>query len=397
MGIFRNIEKLPPDPILELMWEFKKDPRQEKIDLSVGIYYDEHLRSEILPSVKQAEKQLFEKEASKTYLPIDGDAHFVDQTKKLIFGDKIVNSKKGLIYGAQAVGGTGALKVGADCLARNLQSKIYLPAPTWENHLKVFSQAGLNCDTYPYYDFNEHAIDFTSCIECFEKVPERSIILLHACCHNPTGSDFTNQQWQQLSEIFHRKKLIAFFDMAYQGFGDGLEEDAYGVRLFAQNHHEMFVAFSYSKICGLYAERVGALCFLGESIDEVEALASQIKVMIRSNYSNPPKHGALIVSELLSTPDLQSRWRQELKHMQQRIVSMREALATSLIACSTKKDFSYLLSKKGMFCFSSLKPAQVQLLKDAKGIYMTKTGRINLTGLSKNNVDLVAQAIIESI
>ena len=397
MGYFQHTEKLPPDPILELMWEFKKDPRQGKIDLSVGIYYDEHLRSHVLPSVKQAEHIVFDKEQSKTYLPIDGDAHFVEQTKKLIFGDQIVNSKKGLMYAAQAVGGTGALRVGAEFLARSLKSKIYLPAPTWENHLKVFSQAGLSCDTYPYYDFNEHSVDFARCVDFLETLSERSIILLHACCHNPTGSDFTNQQWQQLSDIFLRKKLIPFFDMAYQGFGDGLEEDAYAVRLFAQNHHEMFLAFSYSKICGLYAERVGALCFLGNSIDEVEAVASQIKVLMRSNYSNPPKHGAVIVAELLSNDKLQHLWRQELKHMQQRIVSMREALAKALITKSTKQDFSYLASKKGMFCFSSLKPQQVQLLRETQGIYMARTGRINLTGLSKNNVDLVAQAITMSI
>lgn len=395
MGYFEHTEKLPPDPILELMWEFKKDQRKEKIDLSVGIYYDEQLRSHVLPSVKQAEKILFDEEKAKTYLPIDGDPFFTQETKKLIFGQKICEDNKGLIYAAQSVGGTGALRIGAEFLAQALSTKIYVPAPTWENHIKVFTKAGLECDNYPYYNFSNHQVNFEQCLTFLESLHEKSIVLLHACCQNPTGSDFTHEQWEQISEVFLRKKLFPFFDMAYQGFGDGLEEDAFAVRLFARKGHQMLVAFSYSKICGLYAERVGALCFMGETIKEVEAVASQIKVLIRSNYSNPPKHGALIVSELFTNEQLKTLWQQELIAMQKRIVSMRESLAHILMKETAKKDFSYLLSKKGMFCFTSLTPHQVLELRESCGIYMTKTGRINLTGLSQDNLPKVAKAIID--
>jgi aspartate/tyrosine/aromatic aminotransferase len=395
MGYFQHIEKLPSDPILELMWEFKKDIRKEKIDLSVGIYYDEHLRADILPSIKQAEKTFLEEEKVKTYLPIDGESRFIEATKELVFGRDLCQTLAGHIYVAQAVGGTGALRVGAEFLARSLKAKIYLPTPTWENHTKVFTASGLVCDSYPYYDYVKNEIDFQKILDFFFLLEEGSIVLLHACCHNPTGSDFTQKQWQQLAELFMRKKHIAFFDMAYQGFGQGLDDDAYAVRLFANLGHQMFIAFSYSKICGLYAERVGALCFIGETTKEVEAVASQIKVLIRSNYSNPPKHGALIVATLFNHPHLKEKWKQELIYMQKRIVSMKETLAHHLMKASLHKDFSYLLSKKGMFCFSSLTPSQVIELREVYGIYMTKTGRINLTGLSDDNIDKVVKAILE--
>jgi aspartate/tyrosine/aromatic aminotransferase len=395
MGYFQHTEKLPPDPILELMWEFKKDERKEKIDLSVGIYYDEHLRSDILPSIKQAEKILFDEEKVKTYLPIDGEARFIEATKELVFGQSLCQALNNNIYVAQAVGGTGALRVGAEFLAKSLKAKIYLPAPTWENHTKVFAAAGLVCASYPYYNYVKNEIDFQKILDFFNLLEEGSIILLHACCHNPTGSDFTNEQWKQLSDLLMRKKHIPFFDMAYQGFGQGFDEDAYAVRLFAKSGHQMFIAFSYSKICGLYAERVGALCFIGETTQEVEAVASQLKVLIRSNYSNPPKHGALIVATLFNHAPLKEKWKQELTHMQKRIVSMKETLAHRLIKASSDKDFSYLLSKNGMFCFSSLTPSQVIELREVYRIYMTKTGRINLTGLSYENVDTVVKAILD--
>lgn len=394
MGYFDHIEKLPADPILELMWDFRRDTREGKVDLSVGIFYDDNLKSEIFPSVKKAENILFEKEKAKTYLPIDGDAAFVEETKKIVFGESLLSKYSSLIYGAQSVGGTGALRVAADFLSKSIGSSIYVSDPTWDNHFKVFHAASLCVEIYPYYDFKGHKVDFSKMLEFIKQIPQKSIVLLHACCHNPTGADLTKEQWMELSSVMLKHKLIPFFDMAYQGFGDGLEEDAFSVRYFLEQGHQMLIAFSYSKIAGLYAERVGAVFFVGSSLKEVEAAASQIKVIIRSNYSNPPKHGAAILSTLFTDPLLKKEWEKELNKMRERIQKMREEFASDLIKRCDKKDYSYLLSKKGMFCFTDLTKDQVQKLRDEYAIYMTKTGRINLSGLIKQNMRFTIDSIL---
>ena len=397
MGYFEHVERLPADPILELMWEFKRDPRKEKIDLSVGIYYDHQLKNLILPSVKEAEQRLYQEEQSKSYLPIDGDPVFNLETQRLILGAQLMSQLDQRCYTTQTVGGTGALRVGADFLFKTFGKKIFVPQPTWENHHKIFHAAGLEVKGYPYYNMHSHDLDFDKMKEFLMQIEDRSIILLHACCHNPTGSDLTHLQWKELSEVVKTKGHFPFFDMAYLGFGDGVEEDSFGVRYFAGQGHQMLVAFSYAKICGLYAERVGALTLVCENEKERGSCESLIKVLIRSNYSNPPKHGAKIVSVLLSNQKLREMWQNELSEMRERIQMMRDKFAKALIKECRSRDYTYLLNKKGMFCFSGLNGDQVHDLKEKQGIYMTKTGRVNLTGLNQLNLPIVVDAIKKSV
>lgn len=392
MGHFTHLTTLPPDPILELMWAFKRDTRQKKIDLSVGIYYNDNLQPEILKTVLKAEEALLQLETDKSYLPIDGHAGFIEQTKKIIFGEKLLSKLTGSIYGAQTVGGTGALRVAGEFLAASIGKTIYVPNPTWANHMTMFLRAGLETKTYPYYDMVKHTIIFEDMMECLKKLPEKAIILLHGCCHNPTGTDLTHEQWKEVSTLMLKRKLVPLFDMAYQGFGDGLEEDAFAVRYFAEQGHEMLVAFSYAKIFGLYAERVGALMVLSHE-KETLSIASHIKSLIRSNYSNPPKHGASIVSYALAHEPLKNLWLTELTAMRNRIKKMRTMLLQVLIQKIPSKDYSYIDQTKGMFCFLNLEPRQVERLIQEQGIYMTKTGRINVTGLSEENLHAVIDAV----
>ncbi len=393
MSYFEHVEKLPADPILELMWEFKKDTRAEKIDLSVGIYYDENLKQVILPSIKKTEEKLLEQEVSKSYLPIDGDPIFNKQIKKIVFGEKLVAENDQRIFCAQAVGGTGALRVGGEFLSKTQKNKIYLSSPTWDNHFKVFAAASLETKLYPYYDFNTHQVDFEKLTQFFMGLEINSVVLLHACCHNPTGADLTKEQWMILSDIIKQKELIPFFDMAYQGFGQDLDLDAFAVRYFLEQGHEMLIAYSLSKICGLYAERVGALLLVAKNEEIKNACASQIKTIIRANYSNPPKHGALVVAELFSDEELFLMWRKELKQMQKRIADIRNVFTNALLEKCASKDFSYLFSKKGMFCFLNLTADQVFIMKEQFGIYMTKNGRINIAGINYSNIPYIVNAI----
>lgn len=395
MGYFTHLETLPPDPILELMWAFKKDPRQKKIDLSVGIYYGEHPQLEVLKCVKKAEEALLQLEADKAYLPIDGHAGFINDIKKLLFGEKLCGKIGKNIYGAQTVGGTGALRVGGEFLAKTLNTTLYVSDPTWANHITMFPRANLKVGTYPYYDFEKNKIDFDKMMEHLNTLPQNSIILLHGCCHNPTGCDPTEEQWKALSSLMLRKKLVPFFDMAYQGFGDGLDEDAFAVRYFAEQGHEMLVAFSCAKIFGLYAERVGALFFVGENEHLAQAASTNIKSLIRSNYSNPPKHGAAVVSYIFNHPGLKELWISELNAMRHRIQKMRSMFSSALSQNIKSRDCRYIDSTKGMFCFTGLQRHQVERLIEEFGLYMVKTGRINLTGLNESNLSDVIEAIVQ--
>lgn len=393
MGHFTHLETLPPDPILELMWAFKRDTRQKKIDLSVGIYHNDELQLEILNCVRQAEEALFQLETNKAYLPIDGQPGFISETKKVLFGESLLNKIGKNIYGAQSVGGTGALRVGGEFLAKTINTTIYVSDPTWANHITMFPRAGLKVGTYPYYDFKKHEIVFDKMVEYLNTLAPASIILLQGCCHNPTGCDFTKEQWKALSSVMKKKKLIPFFDMAYQGFGDGLEEDAFGVRYFADQGHEMLVAFSYAKIFGLYAERVGALFLIAENEEVAQAAGTNVKSLIRSNYSNPPKHGAAIVHYVLSHPHLKEMWIAELAQMRHRIQQMRLMFCNALCDKKTSKDYRYMNHMKGMFCFTGLERHHVKTLMDEYGIYMLQTGRISITGLNKDNIAEIVDAI----
>lgn len=393
MGHFNHLETLPPDPILELMWAFKRDTRPKKIDLSVGIYYNDRLELEILKSVSKAQEVLLQLETDKAYLPIDGHPGFISETKRLLFGDTLSERLGKAVYGAQTVGGTGALRVGGEFLAKTIGNTIYVSDPTWANHMTMFPRTNLRVETYPYYDFKRHALAFDQMLGYLKKLPEKSIVLLHGCCHNPTGRDLTGGQWKELSEMMLKHKLIPFFDMAYQGFGEGLEEDAFGIRFFAEQGHEMLVAFSYAKIFGLYAERVGALMVVTRNEYEAQTVGTHIKSLIRSNYSNPPKHGAAIVAYVLGHDALHSLWKAELEGMRRRIQNMRQMFVSALMSRSPSKDYRFLDLTKGMFCFTGLQQHEVERLVEEYGIYMLKTGRINITGLNEDNIHEVVEAI----
>jgi len=393
MGYFSHMETLPPDSVFELMWAFKKDPRPNKVDLSVGIYYNERLELEILQTVKKAEEALLQLEGEKAYLPIDGNACFIEETKKLLFGETLTLQLGGRLYGAQTVGGTAALRVGAEFLGKVFSGTIHVSDPTWANHPAIFAKAGFVAAPYPYYCKETHRVQVDKMLAYLEKLPPKSIVLLHGCCHNPTGCDLTQEQWKKVSSLMLKHKLIPFFDMAYQGFGEGLEEDAFAVRYFAEQGHEMFVSFSYAKIFGLYAERVGALLFLASDTKEAEIAATHIRALIRANYSNPPKHGAAVVAYVLSNPILQKLWRVELDNMRRRIMDMKELVYDILKEKVSSKNFNYLCDTKGMFCFTGLNTMQVERLIEEFGIYLLKTGRINVTGLNENNCSYVGEAI----
>jgi len=393
MGYFDHLETLPPDPILELMWAFKRDTRPKKIDLSVGIYCNDKLEPEILKSVLKAEEALLQLETNKSYLPIDGHVGFIEETKKLIFGEKLAAELGASLYGAQTVGGTGALRVAGEFLAGAISKTIYVSHPTWANHMTMFAKAGLETKTYPYYDLQKHSLSFDAMIEALKKLPAKTIILLQGCCHNPTGYDLTKEQWKELSCVMLQKQLIPLFDMAYQGFGDGLEEDAFAVRHFAQEGHEMLVAFSYAKIFGLYAERVGALMIVMSDKKAAAPITSHIKALMRANYSNPPKHGASIVAYVLTHDALKKLWLAELSSMRSRIKTMRSMLAQALMQKIPTKDYRYIDKTKGMFCFLNLEASQVQRLMEEEAIYMTRNGRISVTGLSEENLPVVVNAI----
>ena len=377
-----NFEKTllaPPDPIFGLQAAFQADPRPHKINLSVGVYKDRALKTPILHVVKKVEGDLLHKESSKEYLPIDGDKQFLEHSGKLVFGAEW--DKR--IAAVQTVGGTGALRIGGDFLKQEGMESIYLPQPTWPNHPAIFKRCQLRVETYPYYDRERQQLD----LSYFEQLKENSVVLLHACCHNPTGIDPTMEQWEKLSKLFHAKKLFPFFDFAYQGFGRGLEEDAASVRLFTKAGHEMFVACSYAKNFGLYGERVGVLYAVTKTEERREKVQSQLKVIIRANYSNPPKHGALIVKEILGTPALKKEWEEELHGMRTRISMLREQFVK-------KTGFGFLKSRVGMFSFCDLSPQQVKRLCDEFAIYMTSDGRINIAGLNEDNLDYVAESIV---
>lgn len=394
MVFFEHIEKAPSDPILGLQIAFNTDPRKDKINLSVGVYKTPDLKTPVLNSVKKAEAYLLENEKNKEYLPIDGDKHYVEKVGALVFGPHLWAKISHRTHGSQSVGGTGALRVGGEFLKQEVSEKIYISDPTWPNHKGVFTKCRMIVRTYPYYDKKNQNFNFDYCYAFLKALSPSSIVVLHACCHNPTGCDPTHEQWKQLSDLFLANKLIPFFDCSYQGFGIGLEEDAFAMRLFAKEGHEMLVAVSFAKNFSLYSERAGAL-FVVTGSDKTELnVASNVKVIIRTLYSNPSIHGAHIVDQILSTPHLREEWEAELGGMRERIGKMRKALTSALMARSKGKDFRFLDRSVGLFSFCGLEKTQVEKLISEYGIYMTSDGRINVAGLNDDNLNKVADAII---
>ena len=392
MGFFEEIELAPPDPIFGVMEAFKRDPRENKINLGVGVYKDATLKTPKMRAVEAAERLLLDREKDKVYLPIDGDALFCDHGGRLVFGDSLWKEKAGRFCSIQSVGGTGALRIGGELLKQGGFTAIALPDPTWANHKKIFAQSGLTLKSYPYYDREKKELSFDDFMSALEKMETKTAVLFHAVCHNPSGADLSLSQWEAVADLCLERGLFPFFDMAYLGFGEGLEEDAQGVRMFVEKGMEFFLELSFSKNLGLYGERVGALYYFSQKEHKAQRVKSQFKVVVRGTYSNPPIHGAAVVREILGDAGLRKVWEEELASMLLRITEMKHSLCGAL-----NEDFYFLKDKKGMFAFIGVTPIQVERLQADHGIYMTRDGRINVAGLAPDNLDYVACAILKVI
>ncbi|QDZ90782.1 aspartate/tyrosine/aromatic aminotransferase [Shewanella decolorationis] len=394
--IFSQVVLAPADPILGLTDTFKADPRQDKVNLGVGIYKDEAGQTPVLQSVKKAEALLLEQEKTKNYLGIEGVQTYNRVVQELLFGEGSTLVTSGRAATAQAPGGTGALRIAAEFLLRNTPSRtVWISNPTWANHQNIFETAGLTVKEYGYYNANAHDIDFDGMMTDLANAQAGDIVLLHGCCHNPTGIDLTLAQWELVANLCADKQLVPLFDFAYQGFGAGIEEDAAGLRLVAAKVPELLVANSFSKNFGLYNERIGAVTVVAQNADEAVRAFSQVKRTIRANYSNPPAHGALIVSTILSDATLKALWVQELTEMRERIAEMRTLFVQSLKDEGVTQDFSFISRQNGMFSFSGLNKAQVARLKDEFGIYIVGSGRISVAGMTKTNMPVICKAIAQ--
>lgn len=391
---FTSVELLPVDPIFGLPILFAEDKNPNKVNLGIGAYRDAAGKPLVLSCVKKAEKLILEKNANKEYLPIEGAASFISASLKLIFGDALYTQVKERLFGAQTVGGTNALRIAGDFLSRNGMRNIYFPEFTWPNHRLIFSYANMQIATYPYYDQQHHTLNFSGMCKAIQHMPPGSIVLLHACCHNPTGVDPSQNQWKELSELIKAKNLIPLFDLAYQGFGTDLQQDAFSVRYFAEQGHELFIASSYAKNLGLYGERVGALAVITHEENHTKKVASQLKQLIRSSYSNPPLHGEQIVTTILESKNLSEEWETELSEMRKRIIDMRIALSTGLKKAGISQEMSFLETQKGIFSFLGITKEQVHLLRNQYGIYLPDNGRINMAGLTYQNMNYVVEAIV---
>ena len=392
MSLFSAVEMAPRDPILGLTEQFNADANPQKVNLGVGVYFDDNGKLPLLQCVQEAEKLMMAAPKPRGYLPINGLPAYTDAVKKLVFGDASAALAEGRIATIQALGGTGALKVGADFLRRIApDAKVLVSDPSWENHRALFGAAGFEVGTYRYYDAAARGIDFAGMLADLQAAPAGTIIVLHACCHNPTGYDLSAAQWEQVIAAVKEKNLTAFLDMAYQGFSLGLEEDGAVVRKFADAGLAFFVSTSFSKSFSLYGERVGALSVVCESKDEAERVMSQLKVVIRTNYSNPPTHGATVVATALASPELRAMWEKELGEMRTRIKAMRQQLADGLKAAGA--DMSFVVQQVGMFSYSGLTKEQMVRLRSEFGVYGTDKGRICVAALNSRNIAYVCQAI----
>ena len=396
--MFEQVSLAAADPILGLTDAFKKDTRLEKINLGVGIYKNEKGQTPILATVKEAEKRILAQEMTKSYLSIEGIAEYGFAVQELLFGKdaEIIQSKRART--AQVPGGTGALRVGADFALKKLGiKKIWVSNPTWANHGNVFKTAGLEVVSYDYYNAQTHDMDFEAMISSLQNVEAGDLVLFHGCCHNPTGIDPTLEQWEILAKLIADLGAIPFFDFAYQGFAKGIEEDAQGLRIFAQYNKELLVANSFSKNFGLYNERVGGITLVAEDSGIAESAFSQIKSGIRSNYSNPPVHGAAIVTTILNDPELYKLWEQEVADMRVRIQEMRDLFVNTLKQKGVTGDYSFITRQNGMFSFSGLSVEQVNRLKDEFAVYIVGSGRISVAGMTKDNMQALCTAISKVI
>ena len=393
-SLFSAIELAPPDPILGLNEAFNADARPNKVNLGVGVYLAEDGKIPLLESVRQAEAARLQTPTARGYLPIDGLAAYDLGVQRLLFGEDSDLMKQGRLVTAQSLGGTGALTIGADFLKRLLpEARVLISDPSWENHRGLFEAAGFAVGSYPYYDASTHGLNFAGMCASLQAANPCTIVVLHACCHNPTGVDPTAEQWKQIVSIVRERNLVAFLDLAYQGFADGIEPDSAVVRAFAASGAEFFVASSFSKSFSLYGERVGALTIVTASAEESKRVLSQLKRIIRTNYSNPPTHGGALVAAILGSPELRTRWESELATMRERIKSMRERLTTLLSERIPGQDFSFVRRQRGMFSYSGMTSVQVERLRTEFAIYAVSTGRICVAALNRKNIEPVADAI----
>lgn len=393
--MFEKITAAPADPILGLTDIFRADARPNKINLGIGVYKDETGKTPVLTSVKKAEQYLLENETTKNYLGIEGIPAFASCTQELLFGKEspIVADRRART--AQTPGGTGGLRVAADFIANQTSAKrIWISNPSWPNHKNVFSAVGLEVLEYAYYDAANHALDFDGLLNSLKQALAGDVVLFHGCCHNPTGIDPTPEQWAQLAELSVANGWLPLFDFAYQGFANGLEEDAQGLRIFAAKHKELIVASSYSKNFGLYNERVGACTIVAADAETADRAFSQVKAAIRANYSNPPSHGAAVVATILGNDALRAMWEQELTDMRQRIHRMRQLFVNTLQEKGAQQDFSFIIQQNGMFSFSGLTKEQVLRLREEFGVYAVNSGRVNVAGMTPDNMAPLCEAIV---
>lgn len=394
-SFWANVPQGPPDAILGITEAFKKDDNLEKINLGVGAYRDDKGKPYVLDSVKKAEREILDENLDKEYAGITGVPSFTKAAAELAYGEQSPAITEGRVIITQSISGTGALRIGGAFLQRFLENKkILLPQPSWANHAAVFRDSGLEPETYRYYDKETISLDFEGLLADLEAAPSGTAVLLHACAHNPTGVDPTPEQWRKISEVVKNKGHFPFFDMAYQGFASGdIARDAYAVRYFVEQGHEVALCQSFAKNMGLYGERVGAFSLVVDSAKEKAAVESQLKILIRPLYSNPPIHGARIASHILNTPALKAEWLQEVKDMADRMISMRHLLKQNLEELGSKKDWSHITSQIGMFCYTGLSGEQVDRLAKEFSVYGTRDGRISISGVNSGNVKYLAEAI----
>lgn len=389
-----NLEVAPPDPILGLEEAFKRDPNPAKINLAAGVYRDETGNTPVFRAVKAAEANILEAETSKSYLGIAGAPEYTAAVQGLLFGPGHLPSDQRRAITVQAPGGTGALRVAADLIKKaEPDAKVWMSQPTWPNHPGLMKAAGLVVETYPYFDAANNCVNFAAMMDGLQHVQAGDTVLLHGSCHNPTGADLAPDQWSQVAGLLERRGALPLIDFAYQGFGRGLDEDATGLRLLVERLPEMMIASSHSKNFGLYNERVGALTIVARTPAVAEVALSQVKIVIRTNYSNPPAHGAKIVSTILNSPQLRAEWEQELDAVRSRIREMRQQFVEELRAFGVERDFSCLAGQNGMFSYTGLTKEQVHRLRNEYSIYMIDSGRINMAGLTRANLPVVCQAI----
>ena len=394
MNLFSSVQLAPKDPIFGLTEAYTADQRPGKVNLGVGVYYTDEGKVPLLRAVLEAEKEVVAKEAPRAYIPIEGPNPYNSAVQNLLFGKDSALIQAGRVVTAECLGGTGALRVGGDFVKRlEPNSPAAISSPSWENHRGIFEAAGYTVLDYTYFDPKTRGVDFDGMVKSLESFPAKTLVILHACCHNPTGADLTKDQWKTIISICQQKQLIPFLDIAYQGFADGIEEDGAAVRMFADSGMSFFVSSSFSKSFSLYGERVGALSIVTQSKEESTRVLSQLKRVIRTNYSNPPTHGAAIVATVLNSPKLRQMWEDELAQMRDRIKSMRQGLKEKLAAAGVSQDFSFIEAQRGMFSYSGLTSDQVAKLQEQDGIYALSTGRICVAALNTKNIDRVAQAI----